>query len=84
MAAGAIVEAGMEVYLVPVGDERYELDCEVPDEPETPPEPECPVGFVAPECGGACPRCSPKPNASAATARRCRPTPGGSPAPTPA
>ena len=33
--AGAIVDAGMDVYLVPVGDDRYELYCEVPDEPDT-------------------------------------------------
>jgi len=36
----------MEVYLVPVGDERYELYCEVPDEAETPPDAEAPAGFV--------------------------------------
>jgi len=47
MAAGAIVEMAMEVYLVPIGDERYELYCEVPDEPETPPDLEAPAGFVA-------------------------------------
>ena len=35
----------MDVYLVPVGPERYELYCEVPDEPEEP-EPERPSGFV--------------------------------------
>ena len=26
----------MDVYLVPIGRERYELYCEVPDEPEPP------------------------------------------------
>jgi len=47
MAVGAIVEAGMDVYLVPVGDERYELYCEVPDEPEVPPDPAVKAGFIA-------------------------------------
>jgi len=47
MAAGVNVDAGMEVYLVPVGDERYELYCEVPDEPDTPPVPDAPDGFIA-------------------------------------
>jgi hypothetical protein len=36
--ADAIVDADMDVYLVPVGQDRYELYCEVPDEPETPSE----------------------------------------------
>src|SRR6478735_750512 len=44
---GAIVGAGMEVYLVPVGDELYELYCEVPDEPEVPPDLDAPAGFLA-------------------------------------
>jgi hypothetical protein len=35
----------MEVFLVPVAQERYELYCEVPDEPE-PPEVEPPRGFL--------------------------------------
>jgi hypothetical protein len=36
----------MEVYLVPVGGERYELYCEVPDQPEETEEgPEPPRGF---------------------------------------
>lgn len=35
----------MDVYLVPVGGDRYELYCEVPDEPEEPGE-ERPSGFV--------------------------------------
>lgn len=35
----------MDVYLVPIGRERYELYCEVPDEPE-PPESDEPAGFV--------------------------------------
>ena len=47
MAVGAIVEAGMEVYLVPVGAERYELYCEVPDEPEAPADPDEKAGFIA-------------------------------------
>jgi hypothetical protein len=37
----------MEVYLVPVGDELYELYCEVPDEPEVPPDLDAPAGFLA-------------------------------------
>jgi hypothetical protein len=35
----------MDVYLVPIGRERYELYCEVPDEPQ-PAEREEPAGFV--------------------------------------
>jgi hypothetical protein len=35
----------MDVYLVPIGRERYELYCEVPDEPE-PPEIDEGAGFV--------------------------------------
>jgi hypothetical protein len=35
----------MDVYLVPVGRERYELYCEVPDEPDGPPD-DTPDGFV--------------------------------------
>jgi K+-H+ exchange-related protein len=35
----------MDVYLVPIGRERYELYCEVPDEPE-PVESDEPAGFV--------------------------------------
>ena len=31
-----IVDPSMDVYLVPVGPQRYELYCEIPDEPETP------------------------------------------------
>ena len=34
----------MDVYLVPIGQDRYELYCEVPDEPEPSPEEE-PAGF---------------------------------------
>ena len=34
----------MDVYLLPVGPERYELYCEIPDEPETE-EGEAPTGF---------------------------------------
>jgi hypothetical protein len=34
----------MDVYLVPIGGERYELYCEVPDEPQEPAE-EPPDGF---------------------------------------
>jgi len=37
----------MDVYLVPVGDERYELYCEVPEEPEAPPNPDTPAGWIA-------------------------------------
>jgi len=36
----------MDVYLVPIGRERYELYCEVPDEPD-PPESDEPAGFVS-------------------------------------
>ena len=38
----------MDVYLVPIGRERYELYCEVPDEPEEPEEAAeaAPEGFV--------------------------------------
>jgi hypothetical protein len=39
-----IVNAHMDVYLLPVGQDRYELYCEVPDEPETPPDAEPPKG----------------------------------------
>jgi hypothetical protein len=35
----------MDVYLVPIGRDRYELYCEVPDEPELPID-EAPAGFV--------------------------------------
>jgi K+-H+ exchange-related protein len=35
----------MDVYLVPIGRDRYELYCEVPDDPE-PPMDEAPAGFV--------------------------------------
>jgi len=35
----------MDVYLVPIGRERYELYCEVPDEPEDPVD-QAPAGFV--------------------------------------
>ncbi len=34
----------MDVYLVPIGQDRYELYCEVPDEPEPPPD-EAAAGF---------------------------------------
>jgi len=34
-----MADASMDVYLVPVGDERYELYCEVADEPEEAGEP---------------------------------------------
>jgi hypothetical protein len=44
--AGVIVDADMDVYLLPVGQDRYELYCEVPDEPEAPPEAEPPRGFI--------------------------------------
>ena len=40
-----IVDPSMDVYLVPVGAERYELYCEVPDEPVEP-EGAPPRGFV--------------------------------------
>src|SRR4029450_1903002 len=40
--AGVIVDADMDVYLLPVSRDRYELYCEVPDEPEAPPEAEPP------------------------------------------
>jgi hypothetical protein len=36
----------MDVYLLPVGQDRYELYCEVPDEPEAPPETEPPKGVL--------------------------------------
>jgi len=36
----------MDVYLVPVGAERYELYCEVPDEPGEPADGAPPAGFV--------------------------------------
>jgi len=36
---GAIVDRDMDVYLVPVAADRYELYCEVPDEPESPEAP---------------------------------------------
>lgn len=36
----------MDVYLVPVGHERHELYCEVPDEPDGPIE-AAPAGFIA-------------------------------------
>jgi hypothetical protein len=39
-----IVLTLMDVYLVPVGVERYELYCEVPDDPDAPEE-EQPTGF---------------------------------------
>jgi hypothetical protein len=42
--ADAIVDQSMEVFLVPVGTARYELYCEVPDDPETP-DSEPPRGF---------------------------------------
>ena len=42
----AIVDAGMDVYLLPVGQDRYELYCEVPDEPEAPAETEPPKGML--------------------------------------
>ncbi len=35
----------MEVYLVPVGQDRYELYCEVPDEPESADDAGSPKGF---------------------------------------
>jgi hypothetical protein len=38
-----IVDAYMDVYLVPVGPDRYELYCEVADEPED--TPQAPPGF---------------------------------------
>src|SRR6188474_1725993 len=34
----------MDVYLVPIGQDRYELYCEVPDDPEPQPE-DAPAGF---------------------------------------
>jgi hypothetical protein len=36
----------MDVYLLPVGQDRYELYCEVPDEPEAPPEAEPQKGVL--------------------------------------
>jgi hypothetical protein len=44
--AGVIVDADMDVYLLPVGRDRYELYCEVPDEPEAPAEAEPPRGML--------------------------------------
>jgi hypothetical protein len=44
--ADAIVDAGMDVYLLPVGEDRYELYCEVPDEPEPPPDAEPSKGML--------------------------------------
>jgi hypothetical protein len=35
----------MDVYLVPIGRDRHELYCEIPDEPETEHAPEQPKGF---------------------------------------
>jgi hypothetical protein len=35
----------MDVYLLPVGQDRYELYCEVPDEPEAPSEADPPKGM---------------------------------------
>lgn len=43
--AGAIVDADMDVYLVPVATDRYELYCEVPDEPDTDHETSSSGGF---------------------------------------
>lgn len=36
----------MDVYLVPVAADRYELYCEIPDEPEVDPEEGPPKGFI--------------------------------------
>jgi hypothetical protein len=36
----------MDVYLLPVGKDQYELYCEVPDEPEAAPEAEPPKGVL--------------------------------------
>jgi hypothetical protein len=36
----------MDVYLVPVGNDRYELYCEVPDEPDVPAGADAPKGIV--------------------------------------
>jgi hypothetical protein len=44
--AGIIVDADMDVYLLPVGQDRYELYCEVPDEPEEHTGAELPTGMV--------------------------------------
>jgi hypothetical protein len=44
-AEPAIVDASMDVYLVPVGDDRYELYCEVPDDPSDGAE-EAPPGYL--------------------------------------
>jgi hypothetical protein len=41
-----IVATAMDVYLVPIAAERYELYCEVPDEVQEPEEQEPPTGFV--------------------------------------
>ncbi len=43
---GAIVDAGMDVYLLPVGKDRYELYCEVPDEPDAPADADPPKGML--------------------------------------
>ena len=45
VGADAIVDQSMEVFLVPVAAARYELYCEVPDEPEAPAS-EPPNGFI--------------------------------------
>ena len=42
----AIVNAAMDVYLVPVGASRYKLYCEVPDEPDEPSQTDAPSGFI--------------------------------------
>jgi hypothetical protein len=44
--ADAIVDGDMDVYLVPVGTDRYELYCEVPDEPLDLPDGDPPKGFI--------------------------------------
>ena len=36
----------MDVYLVPVGTQRYELYCEIPDEPEDQPDEPAKAGFI--------------------------------------
>src|SRR5262245_17956120 len=42
----AIVGSVMDVYLVPIGPDRHELYCEVPDDPEEEPQDaEPPTGF---------------------------------------
>ena len=72
----------MDVYLVPVGADRHELYCEVPDEPDDQTPTRADAGSrraSSAACGCASARCWPKPSASAVRprTRRARRT-GGS------